>query len=80
MLADVLIEHHGSVALFTPMRPDARQWTERSNRGSGSDAPSPANSVATQLPNRLHRLPLPFRLLHLHRKPTAGNIPTKRFF
>ena len=28
MAADVLIENHGSVALFTPMTPDAHQWVE----------------------------------------------------
>lgn len=28
MTADVLIENHGSVALFTPMTSDARQWIE----------------------------------------------------
>jgi hypothetical protein len=28
MPADVLIENHGSVALFTPMTPDAHQWVE----------------------------------------------------
>ena len=28
MLADVLIADHGSVALFTPMTPIARQWVE----------------------------------------------------
>jgi hypothetical protein len=27
-MADVLIENHGSVALFTPMMPDAHQWIE----------------------------------------------------
>jgi hypothetical protein len=28
MPADVLIENHGSVALFTAMTPDANQWVE----------------------------------------------------
>ena len=28
MTADVLIEDHGSIALFTPMTPDAHQWVE----------------------------------------------------
>jgi hypothetical protein len=28
MAADVLIENHGSVAVFTPMTPDAHQWVE----------------------------------------------------
>jgi hypothetical protein len=28
MAADVLIADHGSVALFTPMTPVARQWVE----------------------------------------------------
>jgi hypothetical protein len=28
MAAVVLVENHGSVALFTPMTPDARQWIE----------------------------------------------------
>ncbi len=28
MVADVLIENYGSVALFTPMTPDAHQWIE----------------------------------------------------
>ena len=27
-MPDVLIEHHGSVALFTPMTPDAHRWIE----------------------------------------------------
>ena len=26
--ADVLVENHGSVALLTPMTPDARQWID----------------------------------------------------
>ena len=29
MAADVLIENHGSVALFTAMTPDAHQWVEK---------------------------------------------------
>ena len=29
MTADVLIENHGSVALFTPMTSDASQWIEK---------------------------------------------------
>ena len=28
MPADVLIENHGSVAMFTPMTPDAHRWVE----------------------------------------------------
>jgi hypothetical protein len=28
MPADVLVENHGSVALFTPMTPEAHQWVE----------------------------------------------------
>ena len=28
MTADVMIENHGSIALFTPMTPDAHQWVE----------------------------------------------------
>ena len=28
MPADVLIENHGSVALFTPITPEAHQWVE----------------------------------------------------
>ena len=28
MPADVFIENHGSVALFTPMTPDAHRWIE----------------------------------------------------
>jgi hypothetical protein len=28
MPADVLIADHGSIALFTPMTPDAHQWVE----------------------------------------------------
>jgi len=28
MTADILIENHGSVALFTPMTPDTRRWVE----------------------------------------------------
>ena len=28
MPADVLIENHGSVAMFTPMTPDAHHWVE----------------------------------------------------
>jgi hypothetical protein len=28
MAVDVLIVNHGSVALFTPMTPDAHQWVE----------------------------------------------------
>jgi len=28
MAPDVLIENHGSVAMFTPMTPDAHQWVE----------------------------------------------------
>ena len=47
MPADVLIENHGSVAMFTPMTPDAHHWIEenmsRLNRGKGLDVPSPAN-------------------------------------
>ena len=27
MSADILVENHGSVALFTPMTPAAREWT-----------------------------------------------------
>lgn len=28
MEADILIENHGSVAMLTPMTPDAHQWVE----------------------------------------------------
>ena len=28
MTADVLIDNYGSVAMFTPMTPDAHQWVE----------------------------------------------------
>ena len=28
MAADILVENHGSVALFTPMTRDAHQWIE----------------------------------------------------
>ena len=28
MPADVLVENHGSIALLTPMTPDAYQWVE----------------------------------------------------
>jgi hypothetical protein len=28
MAADVLIENHGSIAMFTPMTPDAHEWVE----------------------------------------------------
>ena len=28
MAADVLIANHGSVAMFTPMTPEAHQWIE----------------------------------------------------
>jgi hypothetical protein len=28
MAADVLVENHSSVAVFTPMTPDAHQWVE----------------------------------------------------
>jgi hypothetical protein len=28
MAADVLIENHGSISLFTPMTPDALEWIE----------------------------------------------------
>ena len=49
MTADVLIENHGSVALFTPMTPrtptNGSTSMSRSNRGSGSAVPSPANHV-----------------------------------
>ena len=29
MTADVLIENHGSIALFTPMTADAHRWVEK---------------------------------------------------
>ena len=29
MTADVLIENHGSIALFTPLTADAHQWIEK---------------------------------------------------
>jgi len=28
MPADVLTENHGSIAMFTPMTPEARQWID----------------------------------------------------
>ena len=28
MPADVLVENHGSIALLTPVTPDARQWID----------------------------------------------------
>jgi hypothetical protein len=46
MTADILVENHGSIALFTPLTPDAADGSKcmsRSSRGNGSAVPSPLN-------------------------------------